>query len=222
MDGVVELIEITQSKADAFITTCGARGRTGPTQEQCMAAYTSTASMRMMESVAAGIQTFVIPLKGTYTLTAYGARGGNARLDSTDFRGGQGAKVWGTFSLDKGDKVRVVVGQSGTKLEDGNSAVDLVSLGGAGGGGTFVWVTTADADPFGREREALPRPSFTTIVPRSPPPLPPPAEDVEEPLIVAGGGGGASYSRSEPGRVGMDTTAGSQGYSNGRLSAIAL
>lgn len=147
MDGVVELIEVTQTKADAYITSCGARGRTGPSEEQCKSAYAGSTTLSLIQSVVAGIQTIVIPLKGTYTFTAYGARGGNARLDSPDYRGGKGAKVWGTFALEKGDKVRVVVGQSGSARDPAQTENNPQTTGGAGGGGTFIWLNN-EATPL--------------------------------------------------------------------------
>lgn len=141
VDGRVKIIETTHTLADAYFTSCGAQGRLGPTQSNCVQVYTGTQAGSMLEQVVGGIQIFKISTTGTYRLTAYGARGGNGRIDNPNYRGGDGAKVWGTFTLKKDDRLYVVVGQPGnTRAGTGQ----IVDSGGGGGGGTFVWLNDED------------------------------------------------------------------------------
>lgn len=138
--------QITQTLADAFFTSCGAEGRRGPTDAACRKTYGQTAAGQLLDSVVGGVQTFRIPQTGTYRISAYGARGGNAKSDQWRHQGGYGALAWGTFKLKKGDHLHVVVGQSGDyrpSTQNGDSNVD----GGGGGGGTFVWVND-DPEPL--------------------------------------------------------------------------
>jgi hypothetical protein len=67
-----------------------------------------------------GVQIWTVAESAVYTITAAGARGGG--------NGGGGAIVRGTFALTVGEKLYIIVGQTG------NSS----SCGGGGGGGTFV------------------------------------------------------------------------------------
>ena len=72
-------------------------------------------------TVTNGIQEWMDPSNGTYTITAYGAQGGGPH-------GGLGAKISGQFTLNAGDVIKILVGQKGNYLEKDAS----------GGGGTFV------------------------------------------------------------------------------------
>ncbi|MFA4834123.1 MAG: hypothetical protein WC619_04750, partial [Patescibacteria group bacterium] len=67
------------------------------------------------------IQTWTVPETGTYTIEADGAQGGG--IDP--YIGGLGAKMVGTFSLNAGDQIKILVGQAGSTYT-------------GGGGGTFV------------------------------------------------------------------------------------
>ena len=74
-----------------------------------------------------GIQEWTVPATTTYTIDAYGARGGGTAP-------GQGARMKGDFDLTKDDVIKIVVGQTGlaeTYVRSGRTA-------GGGGGGTFV------------------------------------------------------------------------------------
>ena len=137
-DGRVSIKQITQTLADAFLTSCGAVGRRGPTEENCRQVYAQTAAGQLLDHVSEGVQTFKIPQTGTYRISAYGARGGNAQSDNWRYQGGYGALSWGTFKLSKGDELHVVVGQSGNHRPPSSSSIN--SDGGGGGGGTFVWI----------------------------------------------------------------------------------
>lgn len=108
-------------------TTCGQAGRTGPSQSQCNAAYGSG-----VVTVNGGIQEWVVPATGNYTIRAKGAKGGNGGNSSAISQGGNGADITGTFQLTAGTVLKIIVGQMG------ESRAPYI---GGGGGGSFVWVS---------------------------------------------------------------------------------
>ena len=59
-------------------------------------------------------------------------------------RPGYGAKAWGTFKFEENTQLRVVVGQAGTNAPNG---FNTANMGGAGGGGTFVY-KLGDTEPL--------------------------------------------------------------------------
>ena len=69
---------------------------------------------------------FTAPTTGLYSITAFGAQGGNG--------GGFGAEIGGTLSLTAGDILEIAVGGQGGSV--GGT--------GGGGGGTFVFDETTD------------------------------------------------------------------------------
>jgi hypothetical protein len=69
------------------------------------------------------VQTFIAPVGGTYTITAFGAAGG----DSRGGVGGKGAEIGGDFVLTPGEILDIYVGGQG------GDDIDRTS-----GGGTFV------------------------------------------------------------------------------------
>ena len=82
-----------------------------------------------------GIQIWTVPVTGSYVIEAAGASGGNgAKL------GGLGAKITGTFQLNQGTKLKILVSQVGTT----GTASRFRS--GGGGGGSFV--TLLDDTPL--------------------------------------------------------------------------
>jgi len=101
-------------------TNCGKTGRNGPSQSDCDTAYAST-NLDGEVTVSSGIQSWTVPATGTYTIIAYGAKGGGPN-------GGDGAKISGQFSLSENDVIKILVGQKGNYLAKDAS----------GGGGTFV------------------------------------------------------------------------------------
>jgi hypothetical protein len=123
-------IEPAQANLYAFsshtFTPCGNTGTTGPLQASCRSAYSTTWDDNdSYFTVTGGIQYWVVPATGNYTIEAGGAKGGNGNTGT----GGAGARMTGTFSLTQGAKLRIIVGQSGT---------DGAWTNGGGGGGTFV------------------------------------------------------------------------------------
>lgn len=110
-------------------TNAGASGQFGPTQAQVNTAYTATTLDGAVTVTTQGIQEWVVPTNGTYTITAMGACGGE--LQGTYFPGlpGTGATIEGDFFLTAGTTVYVVVGQKGIYGDNGSG----------GGGGSFVF-----------------------------------------------------------------------------------
>ena len=104
------------------------------------------------------IQKFVIPRRGRYRIQAWGARGGTHWYNYGDspgtYYGGDGAFQEGTFTLNEGTVLNIVVGQlggdsvevkgggltNGTAAELGLSVEDNAGTG--GGGRSFVYTTS--------------------------------------------------------------------------------
>ena len=119
-NGVVDLGFDPPLLTDSLMfTSCGVTGRTGPDQ----AAADATYGLGVV-TVTNGVQSWVAPFSGTYTITAAGGAGGTANGQA----GGQGAIISGQFQVQAGQVIRMMVGQ---KAADRNGAS-------GGGGGTFV------------------------------------------------------------------------------------
>ena len=113
-------------------TNAGATGRLGPTQAQIDANYSGTSleGLVTIDSTHQGIQEWMVPDDGNYSIEVHGASGGD-HLSYNN--GGDGAVVTGRFYFSANEKLFILVGQKGT---NGN----LTSRGNSsgGGGGTFV------------------------------------------------------------------------------------
>ena len=83
----------------------------------------STTSFEYTGSIA----TWTVPLTASYEITAYGAKGGGAY-------GGNGAVIGGSFLLDSGVTLNLLVGGQGATAHGGDVS--------GGGGGTFVVAPT--------------------------------------------------------------------------------
>ncbi len=83
----------------------------------------STTSFEYTGSIA----TWTVPLSASYEITAYGAKGGGAY-------GGNGAVIGGSFLLDSGVTLNLLVGGQGVTAQGGDVS--------GGGGGTFVVAPT--------------------------------------------------------------------------------
>jgi hypothetical protein len=108
-------------------TNAGVTGKTGPTLNQCVSAYSSASwasNTTYFNMTTQGIQLWTVPATGSYTITVAGAIGGTG---ATGIVGGNGAIIVGTFTLTNNDTIKILVGQSGSS---GNC--------GGGGGGSFV------------------------------------------------------------------------------------
>jgi hypothetical protein len=118
------VIEPAQASLYAFtshtFTNCATTGANGPTQASCRTAYSTTwDENNSYFTVTGGIQSWVVPFSGTYTITATGAGGAGS--------GGRPASMTGDFSFTQGSVIKILVGQLGS-----------VGYGRGGGGGTFV------------------------------------------------------------------------------------
>ena len=110
-------------------TNCGATGRYGPTFQDMKNAYAGPSwvtNTDYFNSDKNGYQIWTVPERGTYSIKAYGARGG--KKTNTVSSWGLGAWTQGFFYLNKGTKLLIIVGQHGN---------DNAS---AGGGGGATWV----------------------------------------------------------------------------------
>ena len=122
--------------------TGGAVGNTPPTQVQLDAAYVGT-PLEGQVTTTAGIQRWVAPSNGKYTIIARGAAGGKGSSSSAEgMLGGFGAIITGTFSLKKNDVLYIVVGQKGTDSPIGSG--DGVTAGGGGMSAIIKQVDTSD------------------------------------------------------------------------------
>lgn len=113
-------------------TSLGAKGREGPRDTS---GYQGTPLDGKVQ-LNGGIQIWSVPVTGVYSVTAWGASGGNGtdnngRAGST--HGGKGARIKGVFTLNAGEKLKILVGQQGLVQVGALRAVP-----GGGGGGTFA------------------------------------------------------------------------------------
>lgn len=111
---------------DATFTSGGVTEQSGPTLTQARTGLTGTGvdtwkSNTSYFNTINGIQLWVVPASGNYQITAAGGKGGGSA-------GAEGAIVRGTYALEAGEIIYILVGQTGTSG----------SCGGGGGGGTFV------------------------------------------------------------------------------------
>lgn len=116
------------------------------------------------------IQSFIVPTDGTYIITAVGAAGseGNMGTRVAPFPvGGNGAFVYGNFTLKAGDHLNIVVGQKGSHIPATTTLTDGAT--GGGGGYSAVFLDT----PMGEFTKA--GQPFTCLI------------------MAAGGGGAGDY-----------------------------
>jgi VCBS repeat-containing protein len=112
------------------LTNAGATGRHGPTQAQIDSNYSSTNLASAVTINTQGIQEWIVPEDGNYSIEVMGAQGGRGGADSPVVEGGLGAKIRGLFNLSQNEVLKIMVGQKGLGGGDG--------VGGGGGGGSFV------------------------------------------------------------------------------------
>ncbi|XP_032220304.2 PE-PGRS family protein PE_PGRS30 [Nematostella vectensis] len=111
----------------ANFTTLGAGGRTGPTS---FGDHYKGQSHADHVTLVSGIQHWTVPHSGAYRIEAVGASGGYDTTDNAKAYRGRGAKMAGTFTLNKGDIIKILVGQEG--------GINSVAKSTGGGGGSFV------------------------------------------------------------------------------------
>ena len=122
-----------KEKAKFTFTNCTQTGRNGPSQGQVNTAY-GNSNLNGKVTVSNGVQSWVVPETGKYTIEVQGAVGGKSRYGSAN--PGKGAKMSGEFNLTKGETIYVVVGQKGLQCQ---SWANSANGAGGGGGGTFVY-----------------------------------------------------------------------------------
>ena len=66
-----------------------------------------------MVTLVSGVQHWTVPFTGTYQITAVGASGGYDNKGTA--ARGRGAYMRGDFDLMKGEVIKILVGQQGTK-----------------------------------------------------------------------------------------------------------
>ena len=106
-------------------TNCGATGRNGPTLANCTSTYSSTSwasTTGFFNMTTQGIQEWTVPKTGTYKIEAWGA-------DAVNRTGGKGGIIEATFTLIKGEVIKILCGQRPSPYNTSN---------GSGAGGTFV------------------------------------------------------------------------------------
>ena len=127
-------------------TPGGNSGRDGPSLAQIRTGISGNTGWKNDTNFlnsSNGVITWAVPKDGNYTIEAWGAQGGRSNCYGPN--GGQGARVRGTFSLNQGDTLKMVVGQRGSNqcydcggggasyvCTSGNQAL-LVAAGGGGG-----------------------------------------------------------------------------------------
>ena len=116
---------------------CLQDGQSGPSQSQCDLVYAAT-PLNGEITVTSGIQTWVVPADGYYSIEAWGAQGHEAYGGT----GGKGAYMYGEFYLSQGETLQVLVGQQGTN--DYRNQFNA----GSGGGGSFVWYQNDNSAPL--------------------------------------------------------------------------
>jgi len=133
---IVGLAELYAFTTHTFNTggSPAATGSAGPTLTQLRAAYSpSWTDYTSNLNVTTGIQQWTVPATGSYSIVAYGARGGTWGSETvSNNRHGKGAKMQGTFTLTKGEILKIAVGQLPTDIGTSSSHA------GYGGGGTGV------------------------------------------------------------------------------------
>lgn len=151
------------------LSTCNARGKDGPTANDCLEAYNSTDVgndiLVIEDELYKGVQVWNVPSENYYTIIAKGAGGG---LGSRGLGSSRGALAISVFELHKDERIYVLVGQKGENaciksfmqrdddcesIRNGQKSSSLNSktkqvkdivlddgTGGGGGGATFIFL----------------------------------------------------------------------------------
>ena len=110
-----------------MFSNLNATGRYGPTS---LGSYYAGQDHDRQVALSSGIQQWTVPYSGDYRIEAIGAAGGyDQRINSSRYRG-RGARMIGTFHLNKSEVIQVLVGQEG--------GINKQKYSSGGGGGTFV------------------------------------------------------------------------------------
>ena len=114
---------------NATFNTGGAGGRNGPILSEMRSGLTGTPAPSAwyntyLNMTTQGYQLWTVPATGTYTVDAYGARGGGQ--GGVTF--GLGARIQDTFVLTAGEVIRIVVGQVGTSQANASGGGGCTSI----------------------------------------------------------------------------------------------
>ncbi|XP_066023908.1 leukocyte tyrosine kinase receptor-like [Pocillopora verrucosa] len=111
----------------AVFSNLNATGRCGPTS---LGSYYVGHDHDGQVDLSSGIQQWTVPYTGDYRIEAIGAAGGyELWINNSQYRG-RGARMIGTFRLNKGEVIQILVGQEG--------GINKWYFSSGGGGGTFV------------------------------------------------------------------------------------
>ncbi len=137
---VTQTYQVASYLTSFRLTACSvtaANDRFGPTASECQADYASYGAFSNPAvfsigtgSKDKGFQYWTVPVSGDYEVTLAGAQGGTGNAYSVTQRGGYGATVKATLTLQKGTVLTFVVGKQPLGAS-GKSA--------GGGGGSFVF-----------------------------------------------------------------------------------
>ncbi|PFX13641.1 putative glycine-rich cell wall structural protein 1, partial [Stylophora pistillata] len=111
----------------AVFTNLNTSGRIGPTT---LGNHYTGQDQDGQVTPSSGVQQWTVPYTGDYRIEAIAAAGGYDRHTNTTQYRGRGARMIGTFRLNKSEVIQILVGQEG-----GINTHDWSS---GGGGGTFV------------------------------------------------------------------------------------
>jgi hypothetical protein len=130
-------------------TSSGAWGSSGPSWDQCRSAYSSVswAQNSSYFSVSGGVQVWIVPQTTQYRIRVAGARGGQSSNSQGDTYG-YGAIIESVFTLNKGDAVRIIVGQMGLPHPGDQAGTTGETWNSGGGGGSFVFFNANDSTPL--------------------------------------------------------------------------
>ena len=110
-----------------MFSNLNATGRCGP---KSLGSYYVGHDHDGQVALSSGIQQWTVPYTGDYRIEAIGAAGGyDLRINSSQYRG-RGARMIGTFRLNKGEVIQILIGQEG--------GINKMYKSSGGGGGTFV------------------------------------------------------------------------------------
>lgn len=128
-DGIFRKYILYPIKEGLLLTSYNKLYQNGPTLNDLPLNLQNYLDMITISSSVQGMQLFTAPITGTYKIECAGARGGKSSN-----KGGKGAYISGDYNLNKGDILKIVVGQIG--MDRGIDTIDQTSAG--GGGGTYV------------------------------------------------------------------------------------
>ncbi|BFZ12179.1 hypothetical protein BsWGS_15218 [Bradybaena similaris] len=148
------------------LTSCGAGGAQGPSQQECDQHYGENSEVSVLEDGHfRGVQSWTVPETMVYRIQALGSKGGLGNVGGDTSATNLGSSVTARFKLQKGEKLYFLIGQTGdsclaslSEFQDDVMSASIaysnsshMSGGGGGGGATVVFSMTTD----GRVQQVL-------------------------------------------------------------------